>query len=319
MTKLWITAKTPDEVKIARASGADIVSLPTDSDDVEIDFIADSTVQKKRMVICKWSPIFKQGTKQFSTWREGGFDGVMLEQFPKSVTRFSDKNCGKNKKIEQSGEPSEPKTSLEANGHLLSDASLAELADFIKKAHESGLMVALSGALEPPDIPRLLRLSPDMLCFARDEKAANAYFSQPALRQMIRSLIPHEGEEEEHGNIANCATDRLIVRNFILPVEIGAYQHERGHKQHVRFNVFADVALLSNNPQDMRHIVSYDLIMDAIRQLVAQGHVDLVETLAEDIASSVLEHEAVRRVIVRVEKLDLEPEAVGIEIERHKS
>jgi len=37
----------------------------------------------------------------------------VLEQFPKSVTRFSDKSCGKNKKIEQSGKPSEPKTALD--------------------------------------------------------------------------------------------------------------------------------------------------------------------------------------------------------------
>jgi len=36
----------------------------------------------------------------------------LLEKFPKSVMRFSGKNCGKNKKIEHSGETSEPKTAL---------------------------------------------------------------------------------------------------------------------------------------------------------------------------------------------------------------
>jgi len=34
----------------------------------------------------------------------------LLEQFLKSVKRFSDKNCGKNKELEQLGEPSETKT-----------------------------------------------------------------------------------------------------------------------------------------------------------------------------------------------------------------
>jgi len=38
-----------------------------------------------------------------------------LEQFPKSVKRFSDKNCGKNKELEQFVEPSETKTALGAD------------------------------------------------------------------------------------------------------------------------------------------------------------------------------------------------------------
>jgi len=33
-------------------------------------------------------------------------------EFLKSVKRFSDKNCGKNKELEQLGEPSETKTAL---------------------------------------------------------------------------------------------------------------------------------------------------------------------------------------------------------------
>jgi len=37
----------------------------------------------------------------------------VLEQFPKSVTRFSDKNCGKTQELEQFVEPSETKTALE--------------------------------------------------------------------------------------------------------------------------------------------------------------------------------------------------------------
>jgi|GEM_PF-5406966 len=33
----------------------------------------------------------------------------ILEHFPKSVKRFSDKKCGENKELEQLVEPSEPK------------------------------------------------------------------------------------------------------------------------------------------------------------------------------------------------------------------
>jgi len=38
---------------------------------------------------------------------------IWIEQFLKSVKRFSEKNCGENKKLEQSVEPSETKTALE--------------------------------------------------------------------------------------------------------------------------------------------------------------------------------------------------------------
>jgi len=42
----------------------------------------------------------------------------LVEQFPKSVTRFAGKNCGKNKELEQSIEPSEIKTALGEGGRL---------------------------------------------------------------------------------------------------------------------------------------------------------------------------------------------------------
>ena len=66
----------------------------------------------------------------------------------------------------------------------------------------------------------------------------------------------------------------------------------------------------------MADIYSYDLIMDAVRSLVASGHTDFVETLAEELAATVLGDRRVRAVTVKVEKLQLGPGAVGIEIRR---
>ncbi len=43
--------------------------------------------------------------------------------------------------------------------------------------------------------------------------------------------------------------------------------------------------------------------------IVAEEHIALVETLAERVAALVLEHPRVARVTVRVEKLDISPEA----------
>ncbi len=62
---------------------------------------------------------------------------------------------------------------------------------------------------------------------------------------------------------------------------------------------------------------SYDVITDAIRLLTAGRHVALLETLAEELAALLLTHAGVRRVRVRLEKLDTgEGVVVGCEIER---
>ena len=55
-----------------------------------------------------------------------------------------------------------------------------------------------------------------------------------------------------------------------------------------------------------------------VKAIVQDGHVNLVETLAEKIADKVLKNRSIKRIRVRVEKLDIIPEAssVGIEIER---
>ena len=71
----------------------------------------------------------------------------------------------------------------------------------------------------------------------------------------------------------------------------------------------------------LANVVRYDAIVTAVRRLVAKGHVNLVETLAERIAALCLDIAAVRTVRVRVEKLDVYPDAesVGVEIERRRA
>ncbi|MDP7543999.1 MAG: dihydroneopterin aldolase, partial [Alphaproteobacteria bacterium] len=69
---------------------------------------------------------------------------------------------------------------------------------------------------------------------------------------------------------------------------------------------------------DIANVVSYEDVISGIKDLLARGHVGLVETLAEEIADICLDDGRVRVVRVRVEKLDVFDEAVsvGVEIER---
>ena len=109
------------------------------------------------------------------------------------------------------------------------------------------------------------------------------------------------------------------MRDFVLPARIGAYAHEREKPQNVRFNVDVKVLRPDRMVEDIRDVFSYDLITDAIRMVIAQEHIALVEMLAERIAALILMHPRVTSTTVRVEKLEVGPGATGVEIVRHRA
>ncbi|HEX9463274.1 MAG TPA: dihydroneopterin aldolase [Alphaproteobacteria bacterium] len=119
---------------------------------------------------------------------------------------------------------------------------------------------------------------------------------------------------------------RVIIRDLVLGARIGVWKREKNVDQRVRINVELLAArpgpLLADEPRTGRRdrIMRYDTVVAGIRRIVAEGHIDLCETLAERIAAVCLENRRVRSARVRVEKLDVYPDAasVGAEIERHQ-
>jgi dihydroneopterin aldolase len=230
-------------------------------------------------------------------------------------------------------------TARKTGGRLLDHMNIAALSDFIDACRQHGLMGGLAGSLEAPDIPRLLLLAPDVLGFRGalcrdDDRTARL---DPEAIDIVRALIPADVRGfAPHGappakvdyrllaargyavdpRKEDIATDRILVRDLVMPVRIGAYKHERTKPQNVRFNVDAGILRSSHVAEDIRDVFSYDVIIDSIRMIVAQEHIALVETLAERIAALILSHRRVVSVVVRVEKLEVGPGAVGVEIVR---
>jgi (5-formylfuran-3-yl)methyl phosphate synthase len=231
-------------------------------------------------------------------------------------------------------------TARKGNGGLLAHKDIPELADFVDAARAKGLLAGLAGSLEAPDIPRLLLLAPDILGF-RGALCADGDRSgslDPAAIDEIRDLIPVDMRRMSRDRVSPAKidyrllaargyafdpreddnTDQIFVHDFILPVRIGAYARERDKPQNVRFNVDIKVLRASHAPEDMRDVLSYDVITDSIRMIVAQEHIALVEMLAERTAAVVLAHPRVVSATVRVEKLDVGPGAVGVIITRKR-
>ncbi|MBM7068193.1 dihydroneopterin aldolase [Actibacterium sp. 188UL27-1] len=113
--------------------------------------------------------------------------------------------------------------------------------------------------------------------------------------------------------------DRISVRDYVLEVEIGAFQAERGTTQRIRLNVEVEVAR-SDEPvlDDVDRILSYDTITQAIDAALAAERLNLLETLAERIADLLLPEPRARRVHIRIEKLDRGPFALGVDITRDR-
>jgi FolB domain-containing protein len=229
-------------------------------------------------------------------------------------------------------------TARKGAGRLLDVLDIPTLAGFVDACHANNLLAGLAGALESPDIPRLLPLAPDYLGFRGALCAGDRTGPlDPAAFRLVRELIPPtpslaagaaEQSVDYHLLAARgysidprkdeAARNRIFVRDFVLPIRIGAYAHERDRLQRVRFNIEVEVLRPFHPTADMRDVFSYDLITDGIRMIVAQEHIALLETLAERIAALVLAHPSVLGATVQVEKLDLGPGSVGVEIRRER-
>ncbi len=121
---------------------------------------------------------------------------------------------------------------------------------------------------------------------------------------------------------AGASTYKLTVRDLVLASSIGIYEHERQSVQRVRINIelfVADPGSFAS--QDFAKVLNYETIVAGTKAIIAEGHIELVETLAERIAALCLEDIRAISASVAVEKLDIyaETSGVGVAIVRHRT
>jgi len=109
----------------------------------------------------------------------------------------------------------------------------------------------------------------------------------------------------------------VFIRNLEVLARIGVHGHEHGKPQPVRINVWL-TCRTSAESDKLDSVVDYEAVADTIRAIVASGHINLAESLAERIAASCLEDKRVETARIRVEKLHAlqGTESAGVEIER---
>ena len=112
---------------------------------------------------------------------------------------------------------------------------------------------------------------------------------------------------------------KVSIKNLILKISVGLHDFEKKKKQRVRFNI--DISTDSNikpNNNNISSIVNYEDTINKIAYITEKKHHELLEDLAENIFDIIFKSKIVKKVNLKLEKLDIikNTESVGIEVSK---
>jgi 7,8-dihydroneopterin aldolase/epimerase/oxygenase len=138
---------------------------------------------------------------------------------------------------------------------------------------------------------------------------------------MLRAMNKEWKIAQREARATGAGGYRVFVRDLVVPCSIGIYPREKGLRRRVRVNaeLAIDEPILGND--EFADVVNYETIVAGIKAIAEAGHINLVETLADRVATLCLADRRVAVARVVIEKLDVYPEAesVGVVLERRRT
>ena len=115
--------------------------------------------------------------------------------------------------------------------------------------------------------------------------------------------------------VENCR--RLFLHDLVLQVRMGIHEFERQQPQRLILCIDVFVLLSETTPKADRiqEVVDYDFMRDTALRLAQQGHVDLQETLCDQLMAAMLAHPQVIAARVSTRKPDVYPDCAGVGVE----
>ena len=114
---------------------------------------------------------------------------------------------------------------------------------------------------------------------------------------------------------------KVIIKDLILNISIGIHNFEKKKRQRVKFNI----EILTNpyvtpNNKDLNSILNYEEIVSKIEKITYLKHYELLEDLAENIFIMIFRNKLVKKINLKIEKLDIlkKTKSVGIEVSKSK-
>ena len=114
---------------------------------------------------------------------------------------------------------------------------------------------------------------------------------------------------------------KVLIKDLILKISVGIHDFEKKKKQRVKFNLRISIDQnLMPDENNLKSIVNYEKVIKLISKVTNKKHFFLLEALAEEIFSKLFENFKIKKILIRIEKLDIikSTSSVGIEIEKSK-
>lgn len=113
----------------------------------------------------------------------------------------------------------------------------------------------------------------------------------------------------------------ILLEGLEVAIGLGIHDHERAAPQRVSLSVWLTCAYAAPPTDRIDAVVDYDFLRSGILALGQGRHIELQETLCDEVARLALSADSrVREVRVRSMKLDVYPDArVGCEVVRGRS
>ena len=111
---------------------------------------------------------------------------------------------------------------------------------------------------------------------------------------------------------------KIIIKDLVLLISVGIHQFEKLKKQKVKFNI--EITTDPNLKPDIKSIVNYESVIKDVKELTRKTHFELLESLSESIFDEIFKNKKIRRIKLKIEKLEIirETKSVGIEVTKTK-
>ena len=114
---------------------------------------------------------------------------------------------------------------------------------------------------------------------------------------------------------------KVIIKDLILNISIGIHNFEKKKKQRVKFNIeILTNPFVTPSNKDLNSILNYEEIVNQIEKITYLRHHELLEDLAENIFKMIFKNKLVKKINLKIEKLDIlkKTKSVGIEVSKSK-
>ena len=114
---------------------------------------------------------------------------------------------------------------------------------------------------------------------------------------------------------------KVVIKDLILNILVGIHGFEKKKRQRVKFNIeILTDPHVSPDSKDLSSILNYEEIVNQIEKLTNFCHHELLEDIAENIFNIVFKNKIVKKINLKIEKIDIlkKTESVGIEVSKSK-